>query len=152
MYVSRCQGCKCLSHRGLFIFVCQTQISTHAWDDLLNKSILVDLWVNSHANYRVFFIQHSHGNIQRCQQILTSVASPASQSWQQRCCCCCWGHMDGLSTPHTPSKGFSWEFTAEQPQLLEALKSNIMSASASRLFFSANNNSAEHHLWRWKFV
>jgi len=27
--ISRCQGCKCISHWGLFIFVFQTQISAH---------------------------------------------------------------------------------------------------------------------------
>lgn len=118
VYMSRCQGCKCISHRGLFIFVCQTQISTHGWGDLLNKSTLKILWVNRHANNRVFW-QNRHGNTRSCQQIPTRVVPLASQSWQQCCCCCCWRHMDGLYPP----KGFSSDFTAEQSQSLEALKS-----------------------------
>lgn len=67
--ISRCQRCKYISHRGLFIFVFQTQTSTHGGGDLLNKPPLRDWDVNSGDKH------NCHGNVRCCHRTQTRTAA-----------------------------------------------------------------------------
>lgn len=86
--ISRCQGCKYISHWGLFIFVFQTQASAHGWGDLLNKLPLREFEVNKHQAQINMVWQNCHGNIRWCQQMQTATVALALQIWQWCCCCC----------------------------------------------------------------
>lgn len=83
---SRCQGCKYISHWGLFIFVFQIHTSTHGCGNLLNKAPLSDLEVNKLWAQINMVCQNCHGNIRCCQQMQTTLVALVLQTCKWHGC------------------------------------------------------------------